>query len=244
MVLLFASLAGCRTDEPVPPAGEAQTTTLRLNVVPQWGDLPFERFAEYRAPGDYRFKVELLKLYLSELRLVNGDGEQRVSDVQLLDLGNGPFAIDLRVPPGTWYGLRAGLGLPPAVNHADPSPYPNGHPLGVNTGMTWNWATGYKFVLFDGRYDADPTSTSPLISGFSVHTGMDTCFTTLQLFPAEPFETIESGVTQRTLRIQVDGFLNTLGDVVDVTVENSSHGGNLPLALKITRNVSRSIRLE
>lgn len=239
-------LSACRTDEPVPPSlgSAANTATLRLNVVPEWEGAPFELFTEYRAPYDYRFQVEMLRLYLSEWRLVNGDGALDVEDVRLLDLGDGPFALDLKVPPGTWYGVRAGLGIPQDLNHTDPAIYPFGHPMHVFSGMTWNWVDGYKFMVFDGRYDPDPFSTGPLIPGFSVHTGRDTCYTDVDLFPTLPFRTAKDSVTQLTLHIAVDGFLGTTADTVDVTVENQSHGENVPLAMKITRNVVRSMHIE
>jgi hypothetical protein len=116
--------------------------------------------------------------------------------------------------------------------------------MSVNTGMYWSWATGYKFVLFDGRYNPDPLSTSPLLSPFSVHTGMDTCYTTMDLFPALPFSTAKDSMTEVTLRVAVDGFLQTPEETINVTLENQSHGSNYPLALKLTRNVKRSLHME
>ncbi|MBK8499112.1 MAG: hypothetical protein IPL52_09900 [Flavobacteriales bacterium] len=245
-LVIITLLGACRTDEPVPPTVEPShdTATLRINVVPEWEGAPFALFQEYRAPYDYRFQVEMLKLYLSELRLVNSAGEAPVDVVHLLDLGDGPFVIDLAVPAGSWFGLRGGLGLPYDLNHSDPALYPTGHPMSVFSGMTWNWTDGYKFMVFDGRYDPDPQSTTPLIAGFSVHPGRDTCYTAVDLIPQLPFRTVNDSTTQLTLRIAVDGFLGTAADTVDVAVENQSHGENVPLAMKIMRNVGRSMSIE
>lgn len=238
LVVLFAS---CRTDEPVAPQGA--TSTLRLQVVPEWEGQPLQLFSEVEAPYGYRFQVEFLKLYLSDLRLVNSNGETVVDQVRLLDLGSGPFTMDLRVPPGNWQGMRAGLGLPNDLNYSNPALYGDEHPLSVNTGMYWTWASGYKFVLFDGRADADPNGTGPLLAPFSVHTGMDTCYATVDLFPALPFSTVKDDVTTLTLRVDVHGFLQTTQDTIDVISENQSHGNDVPLALKLTRNVARSLYL-
>ena len=245
MPILF--IAACRTDEPIPPATappEPTTATLRMHVVPEWDNAPFALFTEYRAPYDLRFQVEMLRLYLSDLRLVNDAGEEVVSDVELLDLGDGAYNLDLKVPAGTWYGMRAGLGLPPALNHSDPALYAQDHPLSVSTGMTWTWEEGRKFIILDGRYDPDPLGTGVLQDGFSVHTGRDTCYTQMELFPALPFRTAVDSVAELTLRIDVSGFLGTAQDTVHVAVENQSHGDNVPLALKITRNAARSFHLE
>jgi hypothetical protein len=243
---ITVALAGCRTDEPVDPApGPVDGSgTLRVTVVPEWEGQPLQLFSEYRAPGNYRFQVEMLKFYLSDLRLVNATTEQPLEQVRLLDLGAGPFSFDFSVPEGTWYGIRGGLGLPHDLNYTNAALYPDGHPMSVNTGMYWTWATGYKFVLFDGRYNPDPAGTGPLLMPFSVHTGMDTCYTTVELMPALPFTTAKGSVTELTLRVAADGFLLSSGDTIDVATEDQSHGGNYPLALKLTRNVKRSLRLE
>ncbi len=237
---------GCRTDEKVPPGGDTPSTegTLRIQVVPLWEGNAFAPYTEYRAPHDYRFQVEFLRLYLSDMRLVGTNGEVVVDPVRLLDLDDGPFQLDVKVPAGTWNGVRVGLGLPPELNHTDPSLYGSEHPLSVNTGMSWNWANGYKFVLFDGRYNPDPQSTAPLLAPFSVHTGMDTCYKQVDLFPPLPFTTEANAVTNLTLRIDVDGFLQQGSDTIDVVTENQSHGGNLPLALKLTRNVANSMHMQ
>lgn len=218
--------------------------TLRIEVVPEWGGQPFTAFTEYRAPGDYRFQAEMVRFYLSDLRLVGASGEQYLDQVRLLDLGAGPKRIELNAAPGEWLGLRAGIGLPHDLNYSNADLYAQDHPLSANTGMYWTWATGYKFVLFDGRSNPDPLDSGPLLSPFSVHTGMDTCFTSVDLFPALPFTTELGTITTLTLRVDVKGFLQSGPDTINVITENQSHGGNLPLALKLTRNVRRSMHLE
>lgn len=218
--------------------------TLRINVVSEWDGQPYQNHVEYRAPGNYRFAGEMVRLYLGDIRLVSSAGEQAIDPVRLLDLGNGDMHMDFSVPDGEWLGLRSGIGLPDALNHSDPADYPGNHPLSENTGMYWTWASGYKFVLFDGRYDPDTGSTGPLIPGFSVHTGKDTCYTEVDLFPTVPFTTVKGSVTALTLKVDVHGFLQSGPDTIHVTTENSAHGDNYPLALKLTRNVKRSMRIE
>lgn len=247
--LLFLAAAvfigACRKDEPVAPAPtDPEMATLRVHVVPEWEGQPFEAFTEYLAPGGIRFQAEMLRFYLSDIRAVSATGEELLSTVKLLDVGNGASSFDLSVPEGTWLGLRAGLGLPHDLNYTNVALYGDSHPMSVNTGMYWSWATGYKFVLFDGRFNPDPLSTGALLSPFSVHTGMDTCYTTVDLFPALPFSTVKGLATDVTLRVKVDGFLQTPEETIDVVTENQSHGANYPLALKLTRNVKRSLSLE
>ncbi|MFN3874701.1 MAG: MbnP family protein [Flavobacteriales bacterium] len=244
LIAAVSLAAACRKDSPIEPAPPTEAT-VRLRVVPEWGGQPFSTFVEYRAPGDIRFMAEMLRFYLSDIRVVAADGSDApLSQVKLIDLGNGPMTIEMAAPAGTWLGLRAGLGLPHDLNHTDPVLYGADHPMSVNTGMYWTWASGYKFILFDGRFNPDPASTAPLLSAFSVHTGMDTCYTTLDLFPALPFSTERGEATGLTLRVAVDGFLQTPEETIDVVTENQAHGSNYPLALKLTRNAKRSISIE
>jgi hypothetical protein len=240
--LLTLLAISCRKDDPIeaPPSGPV----LRIRIVPEWEGQPFQPFTEYRAPGNIRFQAEMVRFYLSDIRAVSATGEQPLSAVKLLKIGSGSSRIDLFAPEGTWLGLRAGLGLPDALNSTNAALYGDEHPMSVNTGMYWSWASGYKFVLFDGRFDPDPLGTGPLLSPFSVHTGMDTCYTTVELFPPLPFSTRMGEVTELTLRVKVDGFLRTPEETIDVVTENSAHGANFPLALKLTRNVKRSLVLE
>ena len=235
----------CRKDDPVEEEVPTSTTgTLRIHVVPEWHGEAFQPFTEYRAPLNYRFQAEMVRFCLSDISVVNGTDSAMVKDVALLDLGDGPFDLDLTVPAGSWFGLKSGLGLPDALNHSDPALYANGHPLSVSTGMSWNWNDGYKFVLFDGRFDPDPEGAGSLLSPFSVHTGMDTCYTVVDLFPAVPFNVSAGGVTELTLRIDVYGFLQSATDTINVSTENLAHGSNFPLALKLTRNVSSSLYMQ
>ncbi|HRH37678.1 MAG TPA: hypothetical protein PK760_05005 [Flavobacteriales bacterium] len=242
VVAVLVTMAGCRNDEPVPP--ELGAPKLRVHVVPQWGADPLHLFTEYRAPGNYRFQVEMLEMYLSEIKLMGVSDTVQLADVRLLNLGAGNFDLDFEAPAGTWTGMRAGVGVSPDLNHSDPALYPNSNPLSVSTGMHWNWSQGYKFVLFDGRYDANPNSTTPLISGFSIHTGRDTCYKPMLLPAVLPFTTKKGEVTEVTWRVQVDEFLGTGSSTMNVTTENQGHGENVPLELKLTRNVTNSFHLE
>lgn len=217
---------------------------LRINVVSEWEGQPYRNQTEYRAPGNFRFKGEMVRLYLGDIRFVSSAGEKTIDQVRLVDIGNGDTHMDIAVPEGEWLGIRSGIGLPAALNHTDPASYAGSHPMSENSGMYWTWASGYKFVLFDGRYDPDTASTGPLIPGFSVHTGMDTCYAEVDLFPALPFTTTKGTVTTLTLKVDVHGFLQSGPDTIHVNTENSAHGGNFPLALKLTRNVKRSMRIE
>lgn len=246
LVGTLIGLSGCRRDAIIPPSVEPSTPTgtLRVTLVPEWEGEPLQFYHEYRNVNDYRMTVEFLKFYWGDIRLINGLETLSISPVELFDMQNGPVTKEWKLAPGTWTGLRTGLGLPAALNHTDPALYPAEHPMSVNYGMFWTWAQGYKFMLFDGRYDADPLSTAPFVHAYSIHTGMDTCFVEMDLLPVLPFAVVQDSTTNVTVHIAVDEFFYSNSDTVDLATEYSAHGGNIPLALKFTRNVVKSFSIE
>ncbi len=243
--IVMTMLSSCSHDPVIEPVAELNTVngTLRLHVVPEWEGAPLALFSEYTNVSNYRTTVELLKMYFSEIQLASANGSVPVTDIELFNL-DGPKQTEWSVPVGTYTALYAGLGVPEDLNHTDPSTYPVGHPLGLNSATYWTWNSGYRFVMFEGRYDPDPTSIDPLTSSYSMHTGIDTCYAYLNLIPSSPITISENGTTDITIRVAVDRFFYSSTETVDLATENAAHGSNLPLALKLTRNVVSSISLD
>lgn len=244
---MLTGFAACKVDPPIPPAEEPgpPTGTLRLTMIPEWEGEPLQFYTEYRNVSDYRTTVEVLKMYWSDVRLIDGLESTPVSTVELFNLQSGPLTREWKVAPGTWTGLRTGLGVPEVLNHSNPADYNAGHPMSINNSMHWGWAAGYIFVMFDGRYDPDPASTAPLENyAYSIHTGMDTCYTEMDLLPVLPITVVEDSITTLVVHVAVDEFFHSNFGTIDLATEYSSHGTNLPLALKFTHNVVQSFSIE
>lgn len=250
--LLVLALVACKPDKPVPPTpippadttGTQATGILRVTLVPEWEGEPLERFVEYRNFMDYRTTVEVLKLYLGDVRAIDGDDTVAVKDVDLFDLGEGPVAKNWTVEAGSWTSLRAALAVPDDLNYADPASYGAGHPLSVSNGTYWTWATGYRYVVFEGRYDADPASTDPLINAYAIHPGMGPSYVEFDLVPAGGITITEGNTTEIVVRLAVDRFFHSDTDEIDLLTENTAHGNNVPLQVKFVNNVVKSMSLE
>jgi len=89
-----------------------------------------------------------------------------------VDAETGRTNVRLRnVPEGDYVGLEFQIGLPAAVNHADPAQWPAGHALNpIVNGLHWGWAGGYVFAALEGRWRA-PGATEE--RGFSYHLATD-----------------------------------------------------------------------
>lgn len=244
VVLLMLPWTACEPEPPVEPEPEPTTGTLRVRIVPSWQGAPFTMNAEYHNVNDYRVKVESIKFYLGDVRMVNGSGNTLVKDVEYFNLNNGTAERSWTVTPGTWSGIRFGLGVPADLNGTDPVDFPVGHPLDLSYGTYWSWAMGYRFLQFDGRYHLDGSSTGALTSVFSMHTGLNDCYTTRELAFPGTITVNAGGSTTLTLGLAVDRLFYSATDTVDLATENQTHGTNLPLALELTNNAVQSFTVE
>ncbi|MDX9749481.1 MAG: hypothetical protein RBT71_00170 [Flavobacteriales bacterium] len=237
-VLAALLLTACHK---APPTGDA---TLRITLVPEWDGAPFQSHTEYSNFMGYRTSVELLTMYFSDATL-SGDGSPVMAkDVELFRLTDGPATAHWPVQSGTWTTLEAGLGVPDALNFADPANYPAGHPLSVNQGTYWTWATGYRFVMFEGRYDTDPAGTGPLITTYAIHPGTASNYMPFAIELPGGLHIAPGDTADVVLHVAVDRFFVSDTDTIDLATENTAHGNNHPLQMKLMRNVVKSFTVQ
>ena len=233
-------LGGCYK----PPVGPGPGQ-FELTIEADWGGQPFATNTEYLNVTDYRVFVDQLRAYLADMRLVSATDTIALLDVDLVNLGTGPTTMTFSVPAGTYTGLITGIGLPGDLNNSDPAQYPQGHPLSLSNGTYWTWTTGYRFIIFDGRYDTDPNGTGNVLPTFSIHAGLDTCYTETQLQPLLPITITEGLTRQATLRVHVDRFFHSPTDTLDLQVDNQFHGGsNIDVALRFVELVKGAMELQ
>jgi len=157
-----------------------------------WRDQPYEitftaRFGASPIDCEANAGVVLsdLRFFVSEIVFTGDDGIRRPfslsadqrwqgTDVALLDLENGRGSCEngtpeenrsLRgtLPPGTYNGISFRVGVPEALNHANP--LLAAAPLN-RTAMHWHWRSGYQFMRAGVRSGQD---------GFWLHLGSARC---------------------------------------------------------------------
>lgn len=99
------------------------------------------------------FKITRLEYYLSEITLVHDGGiETPVTDKWILTdvMGRSSYELgDFDIEH--LEKIIFHVGVDPDHNNADPSVYPEGHPLALKVpSMHWGWASGYNFVALEG----------------------------------------------------------------------------------------------
>ncbi len=160
----------------VAPLGAAELT-LEFQLRWQGAELTVPSAAVKNAAGQ-SLRVTRFAALVSGLTLRKADGDEVRLDGQygLIDAGRGQLAMTLRnVPMGDYGGLEFQVGLPAAVNHADPAQWPARHPLNpIVNGLHWGWAGGYVFAALEGRWSgAETTGEAKSERGFSYHLATD-----------------------------------------------------------------------
>lgn len=112
----------------------------------------------------HEFTATRLEYYISGITLIEASSMEIPINDTIVALVSPHEEISTVVNLGAFevseiIGVRFHIGVPEALNHLDPTLYPEGHALGLHTeSMHWSWATGYKFLAYDGTCGTDLTS--------------------------------------------------------------------------------------
>lgn len=248
MVLVFATaLWSCdKEDDPIPPQAPTKSD-LKLQVKAHFNGLPVNPGQVFLNVSSYRVNVIELKLYLSEIYAVKNDGQVvSLSDVALFNVTTGSDEIIFKdVDIASYQSLGFGIGVPPEMNSPDnpdfdESVFSSDHPLSVTNNMFWSWASGYRFVIFDGKYDTDGTGSGPLLNGYSFHTGKDASYREV-VFSDASFSVDAQTDNAVTVSFNMAEFFYSESDTIDIAVDNQTHGENQVLSDRLSDNIQQSV---
>ena len=162
LVVLFSQLSlSIAEDSPI----------LRLSIINEYNESPLIRDSLRYTLSDGRgFSINRVSYLISGIALQTIHGNWLEADsVGFFDAAKGKSSMDFPFPRGSYRAIRFKIGLPPEVNHSDPSQYPKGHPLNPENNLHWTWATGYVFIALEGRY----TEQDGKIGGYVYHLAND-----------------------------------------------------------------------
>lgn len=249
LLLLAFSMVflGCeKEDDPILPQPPTKSD-LRLKVNAHFNGQPVNPGEVFVNVTDYRVNVIELKLYLSEIYAVKSDGAVvPLSDVELFDITTGSDeTVFADVDIASYQSLGFGIGVSPEMNSPDnpdfdESVFSSDHPLSVTNNMFWSWATGYRFVIFDGKYDTDAEGEGPLLNGYSFHTGKDASYREVILSDAN-FSVSDQDQNVVTVNFNMAKFFYSSSDTIDIAVDNQTHGENQELSDRLSDNLQQSV---
>ncbi|NND93650.1 MAG: hypothetical protein HKN45_02230 [Flavobacteriales bacterium] len=163
---------------------------FELQVGTNFQGQPVELYEYYENVVGDRMNFEQILLYLSDISLIKSNGDTvYLSEIDLFDLDGPDETRTYDVPVGDYVGLVYHVGVPKRLNSMDNpdfmiSIYGPDSPLNVQNGMYWAWATGYRFLIYEGRLDTTPQNPNDIPSFYSIHLGKDTLYTQIEVdFP-------------------------------------------------------------
>ncbi|MFT6851163.1 MAG: hypothetical protein ACJATA_001982, partial [Sphingobacteriales bacterium] len=196
--------------------------------------------------GD-EYRVELLKMYLSDMYLFTANGDSAmIKDVALLDFetshgegGSGSISIYGKVPNGDYNLLKMGLGLNKERNAIKPSEFSQGHPQALLMQTYWEWLNSYRFIMVDGRVDTIPGAQSYL-KPFSYHTGLDTLYRTTTV-DLNSLVIKDNNISTAFIKFDLNRVFGNGAQPMDLKTEGSYHGeSDLKIGIKVSDNFSES----
>lgn len=124
------------------------------------------------------YKITTLKFYISNIRLVNHQGEEIPFkiDANILGSEQGVFLYEYgknesfsgSIPANHYMKIRFDLGLDSTINNLDPNQFSAEHPLSRDKDMFWDMMK-YRFVVMEGN--ADTAKVDLYNFPFSYHLG-------------------------------------------------------------------------
>jgi len=161
-------LAACNNDDDA--VAPAPTVSLTFDL--DFNGQPFALNTEYTTQAGEALSFSHLRFWVSNVALEQADGA-------LLEIENAYYLVEQtatsqrltinlgQVPAGNYTGIQFGVGVDPLANSSLDQ---KAGELDETVGMSWTWATGYKFLNAEGSYfNTQRQEQIP----FRVHIGTD-----------------------------------------------------------------------
>ncbi|HVS51955.1 MAG TPA: MbnP family protein [Opitutaceae bacterium] len=211
---------------------------VELRFVPRWHDAEIAvPSADVANEHEQTLRITRFAALISGVTLLRANGDLVRLDGQygFIDAADGRLAVALHnVPAGDYAGIEYRLGVPPEINHADPSRWPAGHALNplVNR-LHWGWQGGFVFLALEGRWHAADASEH----GFSYHLATDAHLMTARFLSAFKVE----GDTTIRFALDLARVLGRRELVSGGTVESTHSGNGDLLAGELATSVERAM---
>jgi len=233
---LIIGLTACKKN------GEKLNSELTISFQTQANGANYAIDEVYRGASDIDIKYELFQFYLSDITIVNSDGDERlVSEIELFKFdASGKSSLSFEVPHGQYETIKFGVGVKKELNEGDPADYAiEGHPLNTIENTYWGWAGLYRFITCEGRFDTDLDGTFD--GTFAYHTGRELSYRTVSI--AHNFKISKKEANTLALTIDLPYLLDKPGNEVDLPMEPYYHGGteNESITVRISDNMTEAI---
>ena len=164
LFFLLLLLVSCKDNE---AKKEDDTEKITLEVQFFVKDKPLKLLQEYQNELNQKYLIESFKLYLSnfEFQSSNSNETFKIEDSYYLFSANREkttFEREVLVKKGNYSKMNLSIGVDSIKNTS----LDNSGDLDISNSMAWDWNTGYKFVVMEGKFFNNPpneNSSIPLV---------------------------------------------------------------------------------
>lgn len=137
----------------------AQHKDIELVLTHKYNNQDFELNQSYIVDDSISIQISRLEYYLNINELYSDVDSVILEDKYLLvNATNSNYFID-NIEISNLNKMRFHIGIDSILNHADPTLWPQGHPLAPQEeSMHWGWAAGYRFIALEAMTDQDGDS--------------------------------------------------------------------------------------
>ncbi len=164
IIFLLLVLFSCKESDS-KKEDETEKVTLEIQFFVK--DKPLKLLQEYQNDLNQTYLLENFKLYLSnfEFESTSSNEVYEVEDSYYLfsaDRETNVFEREILIKKGEYSKLNLAIGVDSIKNTS----LDNSGDLDISNSMAWDWNTGYKFVVMEGKYLNDisnPNTSIPLV---------------------------------------------------------------------------------
>ncbi len=215
-------ISSCKKDEPEVVCDPPQET-MELTLTPMLDNSPYAINDIIESPQGYKYFYTDIKIVGTNV----GNGSIDFAADYLYDFAaNGTIMATGSGLNTQHNNLSLNVGVPDALNHADPSLPANTSALNItNIGdMHWGWNPGYKFVTIEGKVDTIPDGVDNFDKSFFFHLGTDFLFRT-KTFSDITWNKVNDTKYTANLKLNVKDILDGTSPT-DLRVYSASHSNN------------------
>ncbi|MEO9965524.1 MAG: MbnP family protein [Reichenbachiella sp.] len=197
LIISLICLSACSSDDDI----ETKTLTFHFEAQALEESLIFEA-KKYLTPSNQTMTFERIKIYLSNIQLKDKNTNEvyfELDSYHLIsfDQDNATASFTVEGVPAAYVISEIGFHI--GVNSEANTSIDHLGDLDPTNGMAWDWNTGYKFLLLEGRYFS---TNNPIGEEIKMHIGTDKNYFSYDWSPDQPIAMSQD----QEISFIVDGF--------------------------------------
>ncbi|MCW5924263.1 MAG: hypothetical protein KIS77_18215 [Saprospiraceae bacterium] len=243
-LLAFTFMVACEDSK--GPSVQPNNFTLTFRAT--YDGQPLEKYKNYPY-GDKVVTFDRFNTYLSDITLLSGAVETKLSDIEWVDFtpddatNNDAVEVSFKytVPDGDYTGIKIGYGVKANLNAKRPSDFPPSHPLYIESEYWLGWKS-YIFTKVQGRVDLDANDTTETVIFY--HCGSDPVYNMATM--SAPIDV--RGTSSLVVEFDLKKLFTFDGALLDLEVPSNrttSHdASNIALAQKLMMNFKNATSMK